>query len=158
MSSGQEFVLDQRGGNVALDLFVVQQHLGSFLSRALEGTGVTPSEYVVYGQLDQRPATPRELSRTLGLRPTTLSGYLATLERAGHLRREQSTRDRRSSTLFLTESGAAKAAECRQRMRTAVRLLDGLLGGAAGAAVIRATLGGLDSAIVAAEEKLASRS
>jgi DNA-binding MarR family transcriptional regulator len=153
-ASDEGFVLDQPGGNVALDLFVLDQHLGSFLTRAFEGTGIGPSQYAVYSQLAQGPATPRELCRTLGLRPTTLSGYLAAMDRAGHLHRARSTRDRRSSTLCLTPSGEDKAEEGRLRMRTAVTALHSALGGADQVAAVRAVLGTVDRAVVAAERRL----
>lgn len=95
-SSEPKAVLDQQGGNLALDLFVLSQHVGRLLDTALAGTGVTASRYAVYAQLAPGPRTPRELSETLGLRPTTLSGYLNALQRAGHITTTRHDRDDRS--------------------------------------------------------------
>ena len=81
--STRRFVLDQRGGNVALDLFVVDQHLGSLVDATLAEAGITGNLYAVYSQLAQGPRTPGQLSETLGVRPTTLSGYLATMAGSG---------------------------------------------------------------------------
>jgi DNA-binding MarR family transcriptional regulator len=81
----RRFVLDQPGGNLALDLFVLSQHLGGMLDAAFTGTGVTPAQYAVYSQLGEQAATPRRLGATLGLAPATVSNYLNTIERRGHL-------------------------------------------------------------------------
>jgi hypothetical protein len=43
---------------VALDLFVVDQHLGALLDATLAGTGLTASLYAVYSQLAQGQRTP----------------------------------------------------------------------------------------------------
>ena len=51
-------VLDKAGGNVALDLFVLTERVGTLLSDALAGTGVSASQYAVYAQLFQSPRTP----------------------------------------------------------------------------------------------------
>ncbi|GAA2760221.1 MarR family transcriptional regulator [Actinopolymorpha rutila] len=140
-------VLDQRGGNVVLDLFVLHQHLGSLLAAALEPTGVTPAQYAVYGQLGQRDQTPSELGRTLGLPLPTLSGHLAAMDRRGDIARTRSDRDGRSHVVALTEAGRARLEECRPRMRQAVAALNAELGGRGAAEGVRDVLAGLDDAI-----------
>ena len=122
------FVVDQPGGNVALDLFVLDQHLGTALDSALAGVGVTASLYAVYSQLDQGALTPRRLCDLLGIRPTTLSGYLATMQRAGHVTRVRNERDGRSWVLELTDAGRAKVAECRPVMRRVVGAIEAAIG------------------------------
>jgi DNA-binding MarR family transcriptional regulator len=144
------YVVDQPGGNVALDLFVLDQHLGAVLDAALAPTGVTASAYAVYGQLAQGPATPGQLSETLGLRPTTLSGHLATMQRSGHVDRARNERDGRSWLLELTESGRAKAEECRQVMGRLVRSINAGLGSADEVRRVRAMLARVDQAVLAA--------
>ena len=106
-------VVDQPGGNVALDLFVLDQHLGQLMDQALVGTGITGALYAVYSQLATRSLTPGQLSQTLGVRPTTLSGYLAAMERSGHLTRVRHQSDGRSRVLALTEAGLAQWQEAR---------------------------------------------
>ena len=97
--STRRFVVDQRGGNVALDMFVVDQHLGSLIDATLAEASVTAALYAVYSQLAQGPRTPGQLSETLGVRPTTLSGYLATMVGWGHASRSRNELDGRSSVL-----------------------------------------------------------
>jgi hypothetical protein len=55
----RRFVLDQPGGNLALDLFVLAQHLNSMLDAAFAGTGATPSQYAVYSRERMRLAVRR---------------------------------------------------------------------------------------------------
>jgi DNA-binding MarR family transcriptional regulator len=151
----RRFVLDQPGGNLALDLFVLSQHLGSMLEAAFVGTGVKPSQYAVYAQIAERERTPRQIGQTLGLAPATVSNYLNAIERRGHLVRTPSDADRRSHTVALTPSGVAKWQECRERMRTAVRELNARVGSAPERDALRAALGGLDEAILAVTERIA---
>jgi DNA-binding MarR family transcriptional regulator len=143
----RRFVLDQPGGNLALDLFVLSQHLGAMLETAFTGTGVTPAQYAVYSQLGERAMTPRGVGATLGLAPATVSNYLTAMERRGHLVRTPSHIDRRSHTVALTRDGIAKWQECRERMRMAVRRLDARIGSAAERDALREALGRLDGAI-----------
>ena len=37
----RRYVVEQRGANLALDLFVIDQHLGSLMDATLAGTGLT---------------------------------------------------------------------------------------------------------------------
>jgi DNA-binding MarR family transcriptional regulator len=150
-------VVDQRGGNVALDLFVLSQHLGQFLDHAFDGSGLTPSLYAVYSQLAQAPKTPRQLGDVLGVRPPTLSGYLATMDKRGHLSRTPHQSDGRSTWLELTAAGREQWQNGRVRMRFAVRALNAQLGGADGVQAVRSRLAELDNALLAAAERLVTR-
>jgi DNA-binding MarR family transcriptional regulator len=152
----RRFVLDQPGGNVALDLFVVSQHLGRLLEAAFAGTGVTPSQYAVYSQVDERTITPRQLGQTLGLAPATVSNYLNQIERRGHLNRTPSATDGRSHTVALTESGREKMRECRDRMRTTVRDLNARIGSPAERDALRGALARLDDAILESTRQVAT--
>jgi DNA-binding MarR family transcriptional regulator len=152
--SGRRFVVDQRGGNVALDLFVVDQHLGSLVDTALAEAGVTAALYAVYSQLAQGPRTPGQLTETLGVRPTTLSGYLATLARSGHMSRARNLHDGRSSVLSLTEAGHDKVRECRPLMRRALKALHTELGSADDVRAARAVVARLDDAILVAHSRV----
>ena len=152
--STRRFVVDQRGGNVALDLFVVDQHLGSLLDATLAGAGLTASLYAVYSQLAQGPSTPGQLSETLGVRPTTLSGYLATMAGWGHVSRSRNEHDGRSSVLALTEAGHAKVLECRPLMQRAVTTLNAEIGSAEDVQAARALIARIDAAIKVARGRL----
>ena len=142
------FVVDQPGGNVTLDLFVLDQHLGMVLDAALLPAGVTASAYAVYGQLARGPLTPGQLSDTLGLRRTTLSGHLATMQRSGHVSRVRNERDGRSWLLELTDAGRAKAEECRRVVSGVVRSVDAALGSAEEVRQVREVLARLDRALI----------
>ncbi|MCD4536344.1 MarR family winged helix-turn-helix transcriptional regulator [Nocardioides sp. cx-169] len=139
--------MDQPGGNVALDLFVIDQHLGALLDSALAPCGVSAAQYAVYSQLAAGARTPGDLGRALGIRSTTLSGYLSAMERAGHLVRRRHARDGRSWDLELTESGHAKVAECLPRLRASVRAVQDRLGTADDVVAVRSMLARLDRAI-----------
>ena len=145
-------VVDQPGANVALDLFVLTERLGVLLGRALEGSGLTASQYAVYGQLLQGPRTPSEVSGVLGIPRSTLSGYLATMQSRGDLTRERSARDGRSWQLSLTGQGRQRVRACQPAVRRAVRAVHGALGSAADVDEVRATLGRIDAAIRAATD------
>jgi DNA-binding MarR family transcriptional regulator len=148
-----DYVVDQTGGNVALDLFVLDQHLGMVLDSALAAVGVTASLYAVYSQLARGPLTPRALCDLLGIRPTTLSGYVATMQRAGHLTRTRHEQDGRSWLLELTESGRAKVDACRPVMGSVIQTIEAELGSAVDVRRARELLGRLDRAVLAALDR-----
>ena len=67
----------QRRISLSFDIFAVSQRLGTYLDRALEGTGVRPVEYAVYSlMLEAGPRTPTELAAMLGMPLSTVSTYL----------------------------------------------------------------------------------
>jgi DNA-binding MarR family transcriptional regulator len=151
--SARRYVVDQRGGNVALDLFVVDQHLGSLLDATLAGTGITANLYAVYSQLAQGPRTPGQISETLGVRPTTLSGYLTTMARSGHTTRSRNQRDGRSSVLSLTDAGRDKVRECRPLIQRALKVVNAELGSADDVHAARALIARIDDAIQLAHDR-----
>jgi DNA-binding MarR family transcriptional regulator len=156
-ADGPRLVIDQRGGNLALDLFVVDQHLGAMLDVALAGTGVTPAQYAVYSQLGRGARTPGQLADVLGVRPATLSGYLATMQERDHLTRTRSALDGRSALVALTPEGTAQRNSCRLRVRRAVTALNAAIGSADAVAVLRSALGDLDHAIVSTTAALSAK-
>lgn len=112
------------GGNLVLDLFVLQQRIGELMAAALEGTGVRPAEYAVYSQLGDGIATARDLTLALGLTPSTLTGHLAAIERRGHLQRAANPSDGRSHVLALTPAGDKARERCRRAFAAMLRRLD----------------------------------
>lgn len=153
MATDDPGVLAQPGGNLALDLFVLDQHLGRLLDAALAPTGVTASLYAVYSQLARGPQTPGEVSAVLGVRPTTLSGHLAAIERAGHLTRSRHERDGRSRLLELTPEGHAQVAACRPVLADVVAAVQTALGGPGEVTAARAMLARIDAALLAVLEE-----
>lgn len=140
-------MLDEPGGNVLLDLFVLDQRVGAMLKAALVSEGLSPAQYAVYAQINAGATTPSQIADRLSLSPATLTGYLDTLERRGHLERKRSDEDGRSVTLRLTEAGAEKCRACQAVVADVVRKLDRSLGGAAARNEIRSSLGRLNGAI-----------
>lgn len=95
-----------------LQPFVLSQLTGALIEQMLEGTDITPSEFALTSWLNVNgDATPTELSRDLGLAPTTLSAMIERLVRKGHLRRVRHPDDGRSYVLTTTAKGRATQAE-----------------------------------------------
>ena len=115
------------GGNVVLDLFVLQQRIGELMEQALAGTDVRPAEYAVYSQLAIAPMTPSELCARLGVTPSTLTGHAAALTRRGHVVRVRDEHDGRSYRLELTAEGRRVLGECRRGFRRMLRRLTSAL-------------------------------
>ncbi|QIG41695.1 MarR family transcriptional regulator [Nocardioides anomalus] len=136
-----------RGGNVALDLFVVGQHLGALLEEALAESGLSPAQYAVYSQVADGSTSPKALIEALGLRPATLSGYLNAMEARGDLERTRDPADRRAHRLALTEQGAARHAVARTAFRRALRAVDRRLARDGSVAQARAELARIDRAL-----------
>ena len=64
----------ERRISLPFEIFTASQRLGTYLDRALEGTGIRPAEYAVYSlMLEAGPRTPSELAAMLGMPLSTLS-------------------------------------------------------------------------------------
>lgn len=132
------------GGNIVLDLYVLNQRIGELLESVLAHRGVTPAEYAVYSQLGISALTPSELNRRLGLKASTLSGHLAALRRRGHTRQITDAADRRSYRVELTPAGHQCLQTCRPLFRDALDRLHGNL--ELDLADVRRMLAAIDSA------------
>ncbi|HYF73791.1 MAG TPA: hypothetical protein VD864_13265, partial [Nocardioides sp.] len=66
------YVLDEPGGNLLLDTFVLDQRVGTLLKTALRQEGVSPAHYAVYAQVHRGATTPGQISERLSLPPATL--------------------------------------------------------------------------------------
>jgi DNA-binding MarR family transcriptional regulator len=64
-------------------------------------------------------ATHSDLAGRCMITPATLTGIVSTLEKAGYVRRERDTADRRVVWLLLTEAGATRAKEIGDRATAA---------------------------------------
>src|SRR5262249_2589461 len=74
----------------------------------LAEVGLTGRRYFVLAGAGQgTPVSQQDLSRMLGIDPTTIVAIVDELEAAGFLRRERSTVDRRRYDLHLTDAGKA---------------------------------------------------
>lgn len=63
-------------------------------------------------------ANHAELARRLWIRPATLTGIVDTLVRAGYVRRERDSQDRRVVWLILTEAGADRVCQLADQIRS----------------------------------------
>src|SRR4051794_7904117 len=91
-----------------LQPFVVSQLVGAVIADVVEGSDVTGSEFAVTSWLNVvGGATPGELTRQLGLSPTTLSAMIERLVRKKQVRRVRHPDDGRSYVLELTAKGKA---------------------------------------------------
>lgn len=73
------------------------------MARSIGVTGPQRLVIRIVGQAPRRTAS--EIASTLGIHPSTLTGILARLERAGHLARTVDAEDRRRARFSLTASG-----------------------------------------------------
>jgi DNA-binding MarR family transcriptional regulator len=89
-----------------LQPFVVSQLSGRLIEQVVEGSGVTPAEYAVTSWLNATgSATPGEISRELGITPTTLSAMIDRLVKKKQVRRVRHPEDGRSYVLEPTARG-----------------------------------------------------
>jgi DNA-binding MarR family transcriptional regulator len=110
--------------NVLFQLFRTQQALRPHMARVVEGTGVSPDEYGVLGVIGLLgPVTPTEISRRLGLPPTTVSVYAARFVERGLVRRAPNPADGRSHLLEATDHGRDVVRRIAPRVGALVRRL-----------------------------------
>lgn len=144
---GQGLVSGGRGGNVALDLFVISQHLGGLLDGALRESGLSPAQYAVYSQIATGTSSPKTLLEVLGLKPATLSGYLNAMEARGDLLRTQDPTDGRAHVVSLTAKGLERNSVAAEAFRDVLSALDEQIGGRQVMPRVRAELFRIDQAI-----------
>lgn len=88
-----------------LQVFVAGQLSGELLRREL-GTTITGDRFAVLSVIGALgPITPTELARRLGMAPTTVSSWLARLEREAIAARRANPDDGRSQLIELTDDG-----------------------------------------------------
>jgi DNA-binding MarR family transcriptional regulator len=115
----------ERRISLSFDVFAVNQRLGAYLDRALEGAGIRPAEYAVYSlMLEAGPRTPTELAAMLGVPPSTLSTYLGAMLGRGDARRIPNPADGRSVRVVLTDRGRAVVRRVNPAFTRAHRLLE----------------------------------
>jgi DNA-binding MarR family transcriptional regulator len=113
-----------------LQPFVVSQLSGALVEEIVAGSEVTASEFAVTSWLNVvGSATPGELSRALGMSPTTLSAMIDRLVRKKQLRRVRHPGDGRSYVLEATAKGKATNVRNGKRFLAALERLRGNLEG-----------------------------
>ncbi|ONI85271.1 hypothetical protein ALI144C_13250 [Actinosynnema sp. ALI-1.44] len=114
------------------DLLTAQQRLAGRSVRYNEAVarrlGVTPTDVKCLGLLIQRPHTPGELAAELELTASAVTAVVDRLERAGYVRRERSTVDRRQVAVHAVAEQAQRAIELHvplyERLAEVVRTYD----------------------------------
>jgi DNA-binding MarR family transcriptional regulator len=89
-------------------VFTAQQKLRTHLKNAMSeaGVSITPAQSAMLFLLKRKDGqTMSELTQELSIDNSTLTGLVDRLERSGFVRRNASTADRRSSHVYITESG-----------------------------------------------------
>jgi DNA-binding MarR family transcriptional regulator len=113
-----------------LQPFVVSQLSGRLIEQVVEGSDVTPAEFAVTSWLNVTgSATPSEISRELGITPTTLSAMIERLVRKKEVRRIRHPEDGRSYILEPTAKGKATNARNGKRFLQTIEALRGHLEG-----------------------------
>lgn len=99
------------------------------IEQIVEGSGVAASEFAVSSWVNVRgSSTPGELSRELGLSPTTVSAMVDRLVRKKQLRRVRHPEDGRSYVLEPTAKGRATQAAIGKRFAKKMQAVRALLG------------------------------
>ena len=145
----------QRRISLPFDIFELSTRLGTYLGRALEGTGVRPAEYAVYSlMLEAGPRTPSELAAMLGMPLSTMSTYLGAMLGRGDAKRIPNPSDGRSVRVVLTDRGRGVVRTVNPPFTRAVAALESNLDNPVGD--VRAVLREVLEAIERADAQLAT--
>ena len=101
-------------------VFTAQQKLRTHLKNAMADAGVsiTPAQSGILFLLKKKNGqTMSELSSVLSLDNSTLTGLVDRLERAGFVKRNAGTADRRACHVFITDGGSGEI----ERARVVIR-------------------------------------
>jgi len=92
--------------SLLFDIWLVTGLTSGLLDEVLGKTELNGDDFGLYSLLRRfGPATPTQLHRWTGLRPTTVSAHLKRLERRGHVTRFPNPADGRSHRVGLTAAG-----------------------------------------------------
>lgn len=84
----------------------MDRHIKLHMDRQLTSYGLNGSQYFYILRIcDQPGLTQDELMRTSHIHPSNITRAMTALEKAGYIRKEGSTTDKRSYLLFPTERG-----------------------------------------------------
>src|ERR687885_95020 len=85
------------------DLWLLLHVASGLLDEALQGSGLSADDFGLYSLLRVfGPATPTQIGRWTGMRPTTVSAALRRLKDRGHLERTAHVTDGRSYLVGLS--------------------------------------------------------
>lgn len=95
--------------SVSLDVQRAAHHVLTFLEQQARSLGLAPVEVNVLANLPTMGATPTDVARATGHKPSTLTGVLDRLENAGLIERQSHPTDRRALLVVPTSRGRAAA-------------------------------------------------
>src|SRR5512143_3459008 len=118
MSAGREHAVDvpltERTGFLANKVGLLLLHA---VEARLARLGLTSRTYFVLAAVDRdKPSSQQDLSRLLGIDPTTIVALVDQLEQGGFVVRARNPSDRRRYDLHLTPSGATALASAHEAM------------------------------------------
>jgi len=94
--------------SLLFDVWLLMHLVSGMLDGALEGTGLSGDDFGLYSLLRVfGPATPTQIARWTGMRPTTVSAALRRMSAREHSETAPNPADRRSYLVSLSPAGAA---------------------------------------------------
>ena len=105
-------------------LKVVWQNMSNTYNQIASGFGITQASGYVLISIDREGTAVSQLAGMLGVKATSLSRILNTMEESGLIYREADSADKRSVKVFLTDFGREK----RQLAKAVVRSFNEYLG------------------------------
>jgi DNA-binding MarR family transcriptional regulator len=118
----------QRPPEVLFQHFRTTQSVREVMLRVVDGSGLTPDEFVVLSVIGGlRAVTPTELAERLGIPPTTISRFATRFVEDGLAVRAVNPSDRRSYFLEVTTEGRSVLGRIGPRLRRANQQLSELV-------------------------------
>jgi DNA-binding MarR family transcriptional regulator len=94
--------------SLLFDIWLLTGLTSGLLDEILAGTGLNGDDFGMYSLLRRYgPATPSQIHRWTGQRPTTVSAHLKRLDARGHITRSANPADGRSHQVGLSSAGEA---------------------------------------------------
>jgi DNA-binding MarR family transcriptional regulator len=115
--------------SILFDVWLVSHLMSGLLDDSLLAAGMSGDDFGMYSLLRRfGPATPGQVARWTGLRPTTVSAHLKRLAARGHTTHTRNPADGRSYLVGLSPAGEAAHTATAQVFRAETRKLAALLG------------------------------
>jgi DNA-binding MarR family transcriptional regulator len=115
--------------NVLLQVFILGELSGELLGRELRDTGLSPGHFAVLSVISSiGPITPTDLSRVLGMPPTTVSTWIRRLGARREIMRKVHPDDGRSALVEVTSAGRSAIDAAQPIFRRLLDEVEGALG------------------------------
>jgi DNA-binding MarR family transcriptional regulator len=115
--------------SILMDTWLISNLTSGLLDDALQLSGMNGDDFALYSLLNAYgPASPTQIARWTGMRPTTVSAALKRMAGRGHSTQHSAVADRRSYHVGLSETGRAAHAATAKVFWDETRKLAELLG------------------------------